>query len=1427
MLGDVEAWVIDVSRFAGRPRLEVERDPRAIRVALRNARFPGTRLPADLECQCRAGFLGWDFRLKLAFGGFEAGGRFEPWLARKSDLTAPVRHDGLVVNRSLRDFGLTLAGPAEARFSPDWVLRLRGSGIVRLDVEGAELVSDLLSLALPEPSAPSGLEKPARLRTAITVLREGRRWRFWPAARAVEGGTLTTTDSPFDRVEIEAHEAMSGPVRVALLAAPEGDTERLVYQPGPGFADSEGHPLALPLARARYAGAFDAAGTQTALLASLGGEPCWLNAEGCMLQLGDAAGDTAFELLHKDGRHEALKLAPTVLASIVPLAGVVTEPTPPREPTRVTLAQARQAAPAVAGNCAAVEGCGGGAPEVCLPNFCLSILRPEDLLALCFEFRNLRLRTGPFRKPTLEVCDRTAEAYVIVHFPPQHIAEQAFLETLQDVQTEPPTEPPVQALLSGPSRLAFKLCPCEPREKGKEDPGSIPFDLDSLLDWDRFEPVLIDPARPLAKIEEPKDTETSIEVPYRLMMSPLKGSGSKWRHSARPVEHNGRTELWHTRLTSRPGETNKLVAVWSPDLRKDGTEPPSEYEPFRMSLSPLDRHQIVRLTHDKAVNPEPVQARLFMLSALGAWVDLEGRWEWQEERRAVPLERWKHVITMGRDQHVVIERRGFLYPCGHKATLVTETERKIQEIPPRKELPSQEGRVPAYVAYLKQRKYIRIKEPVKDYSNWDMAFRRLEFQEITSPPLDPIVGVAKNRCSTPPGPGDWGEKLFWPMVRGEAYRFPLKAIDYAANLVTLKMPFLFIEDRDKNFCLHPDDPEYVLENPDCQVTGFSLEELVREAACEYEQSGDRRRSDLQGQKVALGPSLRKGDTEIEAITVELQGCVADPADRCMPCRRDEKPTEVHPAPFWPKIEQIEGSVPAIAHSLGSGGTTWLKPLRLDCDPDAEIFAELVKKNSIQANFHENSRSSGGVVAPTPNITHLSRRFGPVGAAAASVPAAALNALPPPPKISVDQFFSDDAQLLGGIRLKDIVSLLDPNKPGSIPALLSVLTEYADGPDFLSQSIDWNTDQLQDIGLGSQSPLGFIARRGNANANFKIAGATEVWLGIEEPPTFRMEGTLTDFGLRLAFGGHGLQLNFEHVSYSTGSHQETRFDVKIANIEFLGALAFIQELEKFCKGLGDKTGIGVELHASGVLVRMPPITVPSIELGVFGLYDLTITNWCALPFTGGPVEIGFEFSRPDRPFLLSVGPFAGGGFIALTLDSQSQGIRSMAAALEFGAMKAISFGAVAHGRLYVMGGLYYGMEKAGDTKVITYRAYVRAGGELHALGIISICVDLYVGLEAKESAAESYLIGSVTYSASVKVGFIKKSFSITYTQRFSGSQRSTDRSSENLLDEGFSERILLVAADPQDSPKPVPKALRFTDVVNKDDWRCYWEAFYCD
>ena len=144
-------------------------------------------------------------------------------------------------------------------------------------------------------------------------------------------------------------------------------------------------------------------------------------------------------------------------------------------------------------------------------------------------------------------------------------------------------------------------------------------------------PLLIAP-------HEPPRNVTALELPYRLLLSPIEAA--RFVHQDAPVERHGRTELWHTRMTTRtddwgPESGGKVRALWSPDYPIEDFVPLLDPEPlpFRMSLDPLDRKMLVTIMagFDEKRGAGPTArvssgAKRLHLSALGALLDAEGTW---------------------------------------------------------------------------------------------------------------------------------------------------------------------------------------------------------------------------------------------------------------------------------------------------------------------------------------------------------------------------------------------------------------------------------------------------------------------------------------------------------------------------------------------------------------------------------------------------------------------------------------------------------------------------------------------------------------------------------------------------------------------------------------------------------------------------------
>jgi hypothetical protein len=113
--------------------------------------------------------------------------------------------------------------------------------------------------------------------------------------------------------------------------------------------------------------------------------------------------------------------------------------------------------------------------------------------------------------------------------------------------------------------------------------------------------------------------------------------------------------------------------------------------------------------------PRTLGVQELTLSALGGSIDLDARFEPPSPARLIDLkprlfeafsiERWRHATTLGRDVAVEVVYKGFLFPIGHRCTLVKVTDRRFFQNPV----------TGAPTAYLVQRMFIRVAQPEKKF----------------------------------------------------------------------------------------------------------------------------------------------------------------------------------------------------------------------------------------------------------------------------------------------------------------------------------------------------------------------------------------------------------------------------------------------------------------------------------------------------------------------------------------------------------------------------------------------------------------------------------------------------------------------------------------------------------------------------------------
>ena len=1047
------------------------------------------------------------------------------------------------------------------------------------------------------------------------------------------------------------------------------------------------------------------------------------------------------------------------------------------------------------------------------------LLRTEDLVDLRLEAPGC----------TLEPTDAGAElvagpsAFVVVHFPPQHIGEEVW-----QGGAPPPAPPkpdrPSSHIAAGPSRLVYEL----------PEGSRISYTLEALLE---ALPGLVlrvsSNATPAGEasgggVEKPGELETAIEAPYHLIISP--STQGAFNHGSAPLGPPNRAELWRTHLTVRRDDgtladnndvddkdaAKRIVrALWNRDKEQDAPE-------FLQSLTVFDRHAIVAQTHggDPKNAATPLLVGDLALSSLGAWFSWRQSWE-------IPADivDYRHQAFMGRDGYVRVAYPGFLFPFGHRCFLVQVTERDIKH----RDTP---------VAYLWQRWFIILRQPTRSYppEDRDNPFRQITLSPLVTPDLDKL-------------PDD--HEPFVPTRNGVPFPFTLTTVDRGGGTKTWAAPLVFVQARQEGqetFLISPEkaSPRYF---PVRQIQG-------------------------RGQMLAVAAPVKAGDTSVEVGHLVFDGEMDRDAVTARPFLSEARaivPSMRHLAPQAPAVDLVFAK-PYLAHGLPSRGPDD-KPV-----PGAPNAGELIlalKSAPAAVDFTSGSDRAGGFMAPNLSVQGISRALGAIGESGngpspfdagtfdpASFLAGAL------PKLfglfslldllkaagleEAPAFVSDAvaavAKLLSEAQrlrqaLSDAQTRLDQEvnraahdgaravaqhakdaldaRAGTLETRLDALVGAVQGlpgnPDAVSSAAVALAGELQPLldAIGApgvpaavrsalEKPVQTLAAltgiakdavglasllQGAAGgqvtarmqwrpaiASWGLPGVPNIFAPSDEhalhldvevrasasaPPAVDIVAEIAGFDLNLIGDGAAglMKLMFRRIGFHAGSSGKPEVDVVFGGIGFLGPLSFVDRLRELIPFDGFSDPPHVDVSPEGVTAGFD-LALPNLSVGMFSLENIALGADARIPFLGDAMTIGFHFCSKDSPFRLTVMCIGGGGW--LVLRASPKGLVLLELGLEACACLSVDLG-VASGSVSIAVGVYLRLEA--DKGLLA--AYFRIRGEVDVLGLISASITLELSLIYHFETGK--LMGRASLVVEVEVLFFSASVEITVERKLAGSK----------------------------------------------------------
>ena len=209
----------------------------------------------------------------------------------------------------------------------------------------------------------------------------------------------------------------------------------------------------------------------------------------------------------------------------------------------------------------------------------------------------------------------------------------------------------------------------------------------------------------------------------------------------------------------------------------------------------------------------------------------------------------------------------------------------------------------------------------------------------------------------------------------------------------------------------------------------------------------------------------------------------------------------------------------------------------------------------------------------------------------------------------------------------------------------------------------------------------------------------------------------------------LEVHVRTVEFTQEGGVAPRLDVDGVTVKFFG---FLKLLEKLQDAVKLDNAPAIEASDRGVTATFD-LPVPEVTTGGFQLTGLTFHSVIDVPFDPRPVSIELAFASREDPFNVSILGLGGGGYVDIVLDSS--GLKRLEIALEFGASIEVNF-FVATGEVHAMGGI-----RVADENGLELAGYLRFGGMVEVLGLVSVSIELVVTLEYVESS--NAMIGRAT------------------------------------------------------------------------------------
>jgi hypothetical protein len=289
-------------------------------------------------------------------------------------------------------------------------------------------------------------------------------------------------------------------------------------------------------------------------------------------------------------------------------------------------------------------------------------------------------------------------------------------------------------------------------------------------------------------------------------------------------------------------------------------------------------------------------------------------------------------------------------------------------------------------------------------------------------------------------------------------------------------------------------------------------------------------------------------------------------------------------------------------------------------------------------------------------------------------------------------------------------------------------------------------------------------RGGGRLTINTVAVVDLTQGNLAPRT-TVKGVLDPVNVHL-FGNafDVVTLKFKQANFGSEPGSNFKFSIDLEDAQLGEMVQFLQALQTY---MTPSDGNGFYLRPAsgspGIEVGYG-LNLGTISLGPVSFINVSLNAGCRLPFDDSNALFTISLSRPDSPFLISVGIYGGGGYLALIANGKT--IVGFEVSFEFGGVSAFSFGPLTGiGRLTT--GIF--LRKLYDSTTI--EGFFFCGGSAHIV-CYGISASLMVSISQQPGGSMS---GQAVFTFSFSVGPAHIDFHITVfkTQSKLGGSASAD------------------------------------------------------